>query len=412
MQHSSCFSFMTFLSVCLAALVCWQCKKTTEDLPTPDGDAIGDIRLENAKIQPLWNGKYALWFEAGLTPGQKHATGSIHLTVAQGSKVLADYAINTGETGIPSGDCCIPNQGACPAIESDVRGTWYITCDAYCDKTARNEGCNYHYSPKSYLILDAAPQLPISLTIESEMEEDDDPNRSNNQLTVYFEELPTIDNPDNPYDYLGRLHNQTLDYIAFYKTAELESAGTNEAARQTLFTELSRQYACENLSSGSFECMFPAELFMDQLTGSPEGLILGTSLQNMEQAANTQEMDPINREFIQNLFNILILNELPTLFIQQKIAALEATILDSGPAEQTYPSLTACAIARYSLSYWDHYPRQPGGPILLSADVALVDVAGGVVGAAVGGLFGGIAGGLLGAATGAATASATYGVLK
>ena len=366
----------------------------TEDIPKVRDISITEIRLQQAEA-----GLFALNTDVSVIAGPVAPQGGATVRIYEEGRLLHTFDI--GLAGIPSGECC--QNGKCEEVEN-----WTYTCDAPCDNNSRQDGCNYHRQQQVFLPLEPGATIRVVVNEGGAIREIFDASGNNNsiQLTV-----PAVQddvdpaNPDNPYDEVGRLHNEQLQALLHRVEAEPAFADWAREEQQQAVLEWAVK---EAITFDESAATFAMPRFINAYTGSEDGLMREANPEAFKAALERLDIDDSNRQRLAHLYQLLREHPLEgrpdVASLLTAIHALEITWMEGQEAARVEMPLIAASVAHHSLYFWA--ARQPApfqGPQLFGiregffADAfgagigAAAGAIGGPKGALIGGLIGGVA---------------------
>ncbi len=211
----------------------------------------------------------------------------------------------------------------------------------------------------------------------------------------------------NPFDRLGTIHNNALDYFIKNLPADFKLDDILRLSGTSVLNDMKGKddyndedlLKLQNISGCAFNTMFLPD------NSNPDFIPI-----NIDAIAKTGKFNDLQKEFITNLLNPS--TDLSLTEYRCIVVSVESNILNSTlSCEEQFPLLAATAVGKASVPYWQKQtsnPRSPWNPYVGSGATQkkwwkylLADL---------GGAAGGAAGGLIGAVGGAAAASISYGL--
>jgi len=370
-------------------------------VPEPEKDIprVRDISITEANLQWVEDGLAALNMDIGIIPGAAAPQGSFSIRIYEEGRLL--HAEDFSLAGIPSEACC--ERGKCVEVENMT-----YTCDALCDSNSRSDGCNYHLQKQVFLPLERSAAIRLALNEDGAIRETDDAARSNNSLHLSLPappEIPQPENPGNPYDEVGRWHNELLQTLLHRMDAAPGFAGLLPDDQQRAVLEWA---VTEAMAIGESAASFAMPRFLYAYAGSEEGLMREVDLKAFKLALERLELDDDNRSHLAKLYELLqghpLEEQADIVNLLGAIRHLEAAWMQGREAASVEVPLIAASVARYSLCFWA--ARQPApfqGPQLFGIrEGFFADAFGGGIGAAAGAIAGpkgALIGGLIGGVT-------------
>lgn len=389
-----------FLSIVLSLFAFTACQDdATVPAPEPDIPRVRDISITEIRLQQAEDGLFALNLDVSVIPGVVAPQGSFSVRIYEEARLLHSFDISLA--GIPSEKCC--QNSKCEEVEG-----WTYTCDALCDNNSRDDGCNYHRQRQVFLALEAGAAIRAVVNEERAIQETADAAGVNN--TIHFtvpEPQESVDpaNLYNPYDEVGRRHNEQLQALLYRIGAEPAFADRTRDEQQRAVLEWA---VMEAMAVDESAAAFAMPKFLYAYTGHEGGLMREASLEDFKTALERLDVDEANRHQLAHLFQLLQEHPLEgradMAHLLAAIRTLEAGWMEDQGAAAVEMPLIAASVARYSLYFWA--ARQPvpfQGPQLFGiregffADAfgagigAAAGAIGGPKGALVGGLIGGVA---------------------
>ena len=396
-----------FLLVVLSLFSLSACQDETA-VPEPEKDIpkVRDISITEVNLQVVEEGMVALNMDISIIPGVEAPQGSFSVRIYEESRLL--HTRNISLAGIPSGECCI--QGKCEEVEH-----WTYTCDASCDNNSRSDGCNYHRQEQVFLPLEPGATFWLALNEEGAVQETEDAARTNNNLLLTAPASQAAlrpDHPNNPYDEVGRWHNEQLQALLHHMEAEPAFADWPRDDQQRAVLEWS---VTEAMALDETAASFSIPPFLYTYTGREDGLMREVSLEKFKIALERLEADDRNRHHLAALYQLLeehpLEEQTDIAHLMAAIRNLETGWMEDQDAAQVEAPLIAASIARYSLYFWA--ARQPTpfqGPQLFGIrEGFFADAFGGGMGAALGAI-GGPGGAVIGGLIGGVASSAIFAI--
>lgn len=367
---------------------------------------VRDISISEASLQAVEEGLAALNMGISIIPGAVAPQGSFSVRIYEEGRLL--HTFEAGLTGIPSGECC--QNGKCEEVENMT-----YTCDAACDNNSRSDGCNYHLQKQVFLPLDAGATIRLVLNEEGAVQESADAGKSNNSLQLSLpsiQEAPQPGNPDNPYDEVGRLHNEQLQALLHRSEAEPGFADMPAEGRQRACLEWA---VAEAMAVDEAAAHFEIPRFLYAYSGDEAGLMQEVDLKDFKDALERLDTDGHNRHHLAVLFQLLrehpLEGQADIEHLLGAIRHLESEWIQNQDPTQMEAPFIAASVARYSLCFWA--ARQPApfqGPQLFGIREAFfADAFGGGMGAALGAI-GGPGGAVIGGLIGGVASSAVFAI--
>ncbi|MCB0561043.1 MAG: hypothetical protein H6573_02225 [Lewinellaceae bacterium] len=220
------------------------------------------------------------------------------------------------------------------------------------------------------------------------------------------------DHPNNPYDEVGRWHNEQLQALLYHIEAEPAFADWPRDDQQRAVLEWS---VTEAMALDETAASFSIPPFLYTYTGREDGLMREVSLEKFKIALERLEADDRNRHHLAALYQLLeehpLEEQTDIAHLMAAIRNLETGWMEDQDAAQVEAPLIAASIARYSLYFWA--ARQPTpfqGPQLFGIrEGFFADAFGGGMGAALGAI-GGPGGAVIGGLIGGVASSAIFAI--